>query len=351
MFLRNTWYVAAWTEEVTDKPLARMLLGEQIVLFRTTEGATAALQDRCCHRAAALSMGTVVEKGLMCGYHGLVFNGAGKCVDVPGQSRIPERACVRSYPTVEKNEIVWIWMGEADRADPSLIIDYSFNDDPKNWPHKRSMMWVQSNYMLLVDNLMDMSHLAYVHSRTIGGDPKAHHEALMKITRTPTGLKYIRWMLDSAPPPTYVEAVGFKGRVDRWQEFEYCAPSNILMFTGAVDANTGAYDQGKREGGLAIRVFHGITPETETTSLYFWASANGYRTDDPEATEQLHQRVDFTFAEDKAFIEEQQKRIAQIDQTELVEIDSDGARLQMARFLKKRIDDENEQRSLVKDQL
>jgi phenylpropionate dioxygenase-like ring-hydroxylating dioxygenase large terminal subunit len=108
MFLRNAWYIAAWSEDVTDKPLARMLLGESIVLFRTAAGVTAALEDRCCHRAAALSMGQVVQKGLMCGCHGRVFNTEGKCVEVPGQSRIPERARVRTYPTVEKNEFVWL---------------------------------------------------------------------------------------------------------------------------------------------------------------------------------------------------------------------------------------------------
>ena len=351
MFLRNAWYVAAWTEEVTDEPLARTLLGEHIVLFRTAEGVTAALQDRCCHRAAALSMGKVVKDGLMCGYHGLVFNSAGKCVDVPGQSRIPEGARVRSYPTVEKNEFVWIWMGEKEKADPSLIVDYPYHDDHKNWPHKHAILRVQCNYTLLVDNLMDMTHVAYVHSQTIGGNPQAHQKASMKTTRTPNGVKYIRWLLDSVPPPTYVEAVGFKGNVDRWMEFEFYSPSNVLMFTGALDANTGAYDQGKREGGFALRIFHGITPETETTSFYFWAAGNGYRPDDPKATEKLHEQIEFTFAEDKVFIEEQQKRIAEIDQTALVDIESDGARIQMARFLKKKIDAENAERSIAQNGL
>ncbi len=348
MFLRNAWYIAAWANEVAaGQLLGRKLLNEAVVLFRDTEGKVAALEDRCCHRAAALSMGSVTEKGLMCGYHGLVFDGRGVCVDIPGQSRIPERARVKSYPVVEKNEFVWIWMGQEDKADPALIVDYPFNDDHANWPHKHAVLPVKCNYLLLIDNLMDLTHLGYVHARTIGGDPKTHIDAKMKVSKADHGVKYIRWMLDAVPPPTYAQAVGFKGRIDRWQEFEYYAPGNILQFSGALDAGTGAYDQGKREGGFALRVFHGITPETENSCFYFWTAANGYRTDDPAATQELHDQIAFTFNEDKVFVEEQQRRLEGFDTTRLIDIDSDGPRLQMSRYLRKLIAEEHALQSVA----
>jgi vanillate O-demethylase monooxygenase subunit len=339
MFQRNAWYIAGWAHELTNKPLARTLLNEPVVLFRDKEGRPAALEDRCCHRGAALSLGEMVENGLMCGYHGLVFDHTGKCVEVPGQSRIPERARVRSYPLVEKNEFAWIWMGDAEKADPGKIVDYPYNDDYANWPHKHAIMPVKCNYRLLVDNLMDLTHLGYVHRKTIGGNPKAHVEAKMKVGRARNGVQYTRWMLNSTPPPTYVAACGFKGKVDRWQEFEYYAPSNILQFSGATDAGTGAYE-GKRDGGFALRIFHGITPETDSSCFYFWTAANGYSQSDPKATEQLHEQIAFTFEEDKIFVEEQQRRLEGYDESRLVDIDSDGARMQMRRYLDKAIADE-----------
>jgi phenylpropionate dioxygenase-like ring-hydroxylating dioxygenase large terminal subunit len=341
MFLRNAWYVAAWANELGGTPLGRTLLNEPVVLFRDTDGKVAALEDRCCHRGAALSMGVLAEAGLQCGYHGLTFNGEGRCVLIPGQSKIPDRARIRSYPVVEKNEFVWIWMGEPDQAAPELIVDYPYNEDHVNWPHNHAMMAVQCNYQLLIENLMDLTHLGYVHTKTIGGDPRAHVEAQMKVTRTEYGIKYIRWMLNAEPPPTYKSAIGFKGRIDRWQEFEYYAPSNVLQYVGALDAGTGAYDQGKRDGGFALRVFHAITPETDDTSFYFWTAANGYRRDDPQANADVVAQITFTFDEDKLIIEAQQKRLKGHDPGRQIDIDSDGPRLQMHRHLCKLIEAEN----------
>src|SRR5438270_4285835 len=116
MLLRNAWYIAAWADEVKAEPLPRRICNDLIVLFREPSGAVAALADRCCHRAAPLHMGSVVENGIQCGYHGLVFDASGRCVRIPGQSRIPEDARVRSYPLVEKNQLVWC--GRATRRWP-----------------------------------------------------------------------------------------------------------------------------------------------------------------------------------------------------------------------------------------
>ena len=101
-----------------------------------------------------------------------------------------------------------------------------------------------------------MIHLGYLHAKTVGGNPAAHVEAEMKTVRTPTAIKFTRWLRNSVPPPTYVKAAGFKGRVDRWQEFEFVAPSSVLQWTGAADSDTGAYE-GKRDGGFQFRLFHG----------------------------------------------------------------------------------------------
>ena len=225
MLLRNAWYIAAWADELGAEPLARRICNDPVVLFRDGAGKAAALADRCCHRAAPLHLGSVVEAGIQCGYHGLVFDGAGRCVAIPGQRLIPDDARVRAYPLVEKNQLVWMWMGDPALADPAEIVDFPYHDDPAHWPNKHDVYPIKGNYMLMVDNLMDLTHLGYLHAKTVGGNPGAHVEAEMKTTRTPTGLKFTRWMRNSVPPPSYVKAAGFQGRVDRCQEFEFVAPS------------------------------------------------------------------------------------------------------------------------------
>ncbi len=339
MFLRNAWYIAAWADELKEKPLGRRVLNEPVVLFRDQSGRAAALLDRCCHRSAPLSLGEVVAGGIQCGYHGLTFDGSGACVAVPGQSRIPEDARVRSYPVAEKDQLLWIWMGESARADQSKIVDFPYHSDRAYWPNKHDCYPIKGNYMLMVDNLMDLTHLGYLHAKTVGGNPAAHVNAEMKTMRTPTGIKFTRWMRNSVPPPSYVRAAGFAGRVDRWQEFEWVAPSSVLQWTGAADVGTGAYE-GKREGGFQFRLFHGLTPETETSCLYFWSCANGYRQNEPEATEQLYREIAPTFVEDKEMVEAQQARLTELGESGLVDIASDANRMTMRRFMERLIAEE-----------
>ena len=344
MFIRNEWYVAAWSDELDGgKPLGRRICGDPVVLFRDKGGKAAALFDRCCHRGAPLQFGKLVEQGLECGYHGLVFDASGTCVRVPGQDQIAERTRVRSYPVVEKNCFIWVWMGDPALADPSTILDWPYHDDTKRWPHKHTLYPVASNYMLMVDNLMDLTHLGYVHATTIGGNPQQHVEAEMKTTRKPKGLKFTRWMRNSPPPPTYVKAVGFTGRIDRWQEFEYVAPSSVLQWTGAVDVGGGdrAYADGVPPGGLEFRLFHGLTPETETTCHYFWSAANGFRPDDPATTEQLFQQIGAAFLEDKTVVEGQQARLGETGEADLVDIVTDATRLHMRRVVERLLAEES----------
>ena len=264
-------------------------------------------------------------------------------VRIPGQAKIPAKARVRAYPIVEKDEFLWIWMGEPEKADESLIIDYPYHNDYKKWPHKHEVYHVACNYMLLIDNLMDMTHLAYVHKSTIGGsNPKALVEAKTNVTPNANGLHYIRWMPDCAPPPTYKRAQPDLGeRVDRWQEFEYVAPGNILQWSGALDVGLDAMNNRDQPGGFSLRLFHGLTPETDGTCFYFWSTANGYRQDEPQATEDLFHEISIAFNEDKQIVEAQQKTLEARGEVGLVDIVSDAARVHMRRTVIRIIADEN----------
>jgi phenylpropionate dioxygenase-like ring-hydroxylating dioxygenase large terminal subunit len=341
----NAWYHAAWGTEVTgEKPLARTFLNEEVVLFRDADGTAHALEDRCCHRATPLRLGDVVPEGMQCGYHGMVFNGDGKCVKIPGQDKIPPAAQVRSFPIIERQEIVWIWMGDPALADESkLIVDFPWNDDHENWPHYHDMYEVNCNYMLLVDNLMDLTHIPYIHRNTIGGgNQQGQVDATMDVTPKETGVHYIRWMESIVPPPTYVKGAGFADGVlvDRWQEFEYVVPSTVIQWTGALEEGRGAQESREQEGGFNIRIYHGVTPKTESSCYYFWTPLNGYKPKDEEATKILHKEIAFTFNEDLAFLESQQACMAATKDRPFVAIKHDSARLQARRAIERMIRNE-----------
>ncbi len=335
MFILNAWYVAAWADEITEKPMARRICNEPVVLFRDSDGHASALLDMCCHRGAPLHLGTIGPEGLVCGYHGLTFDRAGRCVRIPGQDRIPERARVRAFPLVEQDAMLWIWMGDPAKADPATIVRYPWHNDTARWPHKHTVYPIAGSAMLMVDNLMDLTHLGYVHTSTIGGNPMTHVEAKMDTVRTPMGLKFTRWMLNSIPPPTYVKAVGFQDRIDRVQMFEFIAPGTILQFTAADEA--GAYKDGADKNGridgskLRFRLFHGLTPETDKSCFYFWSAANGFRPGDAAATEGLFAETGRAFNEDRTVVEAQQARLTELGEDALVDITSDAARLHMRR--------------------
>ena len=130
MFLRNYWYVAAWSEEVGRKPLQRWLLNEPLAMWRRRDGTPAALADRCPHRGAPLSNGRIVGDDIECGYHGLSFCGDGGCTAVPGAGTLPAGLSTRAYPVVERWGRIFIWMGDPALADEAKIPDYHWKDDP-----------------------------------------------------------------------------------------------------------------------------------------------------------------------------------------------------------------------------
>ena len=141
-------------------------------------------------------------------------------------------------------------------------------------------------------------------------------------------------MLNSLPPPTYVKAVGFQGRIDRCQRFEFVAPGSVLQWTGATDAG-GYRDGDTSDSKLAFRLYHGLTPETETSCFYFWSAANGFRQDEPAATELFFEQVAAAFLEDKTVVEAQQERLTELGEAALVDIASDSVRLHMRRTMER----------------
>jgi phenylpropionate dioxygenase-like ring-hydroxylating dioxygenase large terminal subunit len=339
MFLKNCWYVGAFADELSEKPLARTLVGEPIVMFRLQDGSVAALADRCCHRGLPLVHGEVVPEGLRCGYHGLIFNAAGRCVRIPGQDSIPAAACVASYPIVEQDRVVWLWMGDPALADPAEIPRYPWHE-AAGWRHKGQLKPMKAPQQLIIDNLLDLTHVGYVHRSTIGGTPDAHSFAEMKTSRTEDSVSVVRWLRNSVPPPTYELAGGLHGRVDRWTEIEW-RPGMLTIYAGAKLVGQGAYE-GQREDGFKLRSMHAVTPSTEHTALYFWTIAHEDKPDMPELTQRVFNEIDTAFDEDKIIIESQYARLQERPLPPLLDIKTDAPVMQARRIVARRIQQEQD---------
>lgn len=332
MILKDCWYVAALKSEITSKPLARRIADLPAVLYRTPDGEVVALEDRCCHRGLPLSMGEVIGDRIRCNYHGLEYDPGGRCVRIPGQDLIPPGAKVRCLPVRERGLVVWIWVGNPDRASDDLIPPFPWHDDPA-WAWKSGVFHMACNYEMLHDNLLDLSHVAYVHRYTIGGDPETHFNAQTRVSRTRRGVQLVRLMPDSSAPPTYSKLVAFAGRVDRWQEVEFL-PGLISLYSGAVDAGTGA-DQRRREGGFQLRLFDAVTPETESSTHNFFCAGHNFRTSEPEVTDTLFAELEKTVWEDVEVLRAQQERLGEASAGGIIDIRSDAAGIQARRLIER----------------
>jgi vanillate O-demethylase monooxygenase subunit len=331
MFLRNHWYVAASDREIASKPLGRIILGEPVVMFRAEDGAPVALEDRCPHRRLPLSMGKLVGGDILqCHYHGLRFDRTGACVRVPGQDAIPATARVKSYPVVERYHWLWIWMGDPALADPANIPDYHWLDDP-NWGAKTDYLYAQCNWQLVNDNLLDLTHLAFVHETTIGNMALVEHAAV-RVQRTPQGVQVTRWIIDQPAPPTFVKVGGFTGNVDRWQIIDYTPPGFIRLDVGATPTGTGA-PEGRRVGGIQMRNLNAMTPETETTTHYFWGQAHDFEPRNPDMTERVFQQIKTAFLEDVAVFTAQQRNIELDPDAPQIDVNADSGGIQARRIV------------------
>lgn len=336
-YLRNRWYVAATTAELDAGPVGRTIMDEPVVLFRAQGNRAAALEDACAHRFMPMSQGKVLDGRIQCPYHGLEFDGTGECVRVPGQRRVPPGAKVRSYPVVERWRYAWIWMGDPAQADEATVPDYHWNDDP-GWISVGGYFHVRGSYRLLIDNLLDLSHVAYVHASTLGTDRVADFP--VKVRRDGGRVHVDRWITSEPAPPMFKLVGNFDGPVDRWQLIQYQEPSHFMIDVGCAVAGTGA-TEGNRARGITMFSNHTLTPETATSTHYFWHHARNFRLDEPALTERLAKATGTAFGEDVGVIEAQQDRInrARPDKP-IIDINADAGVLQARRVLDALIADE-----------
>ena len=306
-FLENYWYVAANAGEVGVKPLGRRICGQALVLFRKADGSPVALEDKCPHRLVALSLGQVVGDEIECGYHGVRFNAAGRCTLIPSQSEIaiPKGLDIRSYRAHEAFGLVFVWIGDAALADPALIPGWYGYNTREAWRTVYGYTHVRGHYQLLVDNLLDLTHVNFTHRTTLASPGLA--EVVPDVRLDGDRVEITRTMRN-VPPSVRLGAIkGTTGNVDRFLKSEFALPSYILV---SFDFQpTGAVAQMNEP---TQTVLNAITPETETSTHYFWSVGRNYRLDDAELDRALYELNRAAFDEDAAMIGSQQAKIDEL---------------------------------------
>ena len=303
MILKSHWYVAARASEVTRTPLARKICGEPLVLYRTEAGKPVAVRNVCSHRRAPLHLGKLVGDLIQCPYHGLRFDGTGRCVLIPGQDTIPDQAHIAGYAAEERWGVVWVWMDASAAADPAAIPSRPWRADPAWNTDNAHYFHVKANHLLMTDNLLDLGHVAYIHAGTIGFDAGVMRKDPLQTEVDGERVRNIRVLEGIEPAPAVKGWGGFTGKVDRVSISDWTPPCN----TSILFANRPA---GSNEGGVEFHIDHFITPETDETHHYWVLVSRNFRIDDAALSRRIFDDNERVAAEDIEIVEAQQKMIA-----------------------------------------
>jgi vanillate O-demethylase monooxygenase subunit len=263
-YLLDAWYMAAWSDEVGEALLRRRLLGEPILLFRLEDGAVTALTDRCPHRFAPLSMGTRQGDEVTCPYHGLTFDRTGACVRNPF-GPVPRGASVRRWPVKEQDGIIWFWPGDPALAEKTPLPDFALLHSGQPAPPITGLMPMAADYQYGTDNLMDLSHIEFVHRGSFAGNGVIF--AGKHAVRQDGDILHSDWWMPDVGAPAHTYGIYPPDmRTDHWLEMRWQAPATMLLEIGAAPAGA------DRKDGVIVHQAHILTPETEGTSHYFWAT-------------------------------------------------------------------------------
>lgn len=289
MYVKNTWYAAALSKEVNREPFPRTIVNEKIVMYRTLTDQIVALEDRCAHRQVPLSRGRLIGDELQCWYHGLRFDCSGQCVSIPSQNTIPIAARVRRFPAVEKHGIIWLWIGDPDKADETSIPNHWVCSAP-DLAGAMSYCAIDCNYLFGIDNILDISHAAFVHEKTLGSyDVVATPPEILIRDDEVRVHRYIR---RERTPPMYTRMLQLD-YIDRSQDVIYWPIGNTRVETRAH-----ACDE---PNGAAFHVYTTtiFTPATDTTSHVFVGMHRDFDVDNQSFTEFTTKQVLATVMEDK----------------------------------------------------
>lgn len=338
MYVRNQWYVAAWDHEIDRAPMARTICGEPVVLYRKFDRTVVAMQDACPHRLLPLSMGIKEGDSIRCRYHGLLVCSDGHAIEMPVPSeRTHKSICAKSYPIVERFRFVWIWIGDTGNADPDLIPDFWPCSHP-DWTFDGAYYHIKCDYRLVIDNLLDLSHETYTHQGSIG--QREILDAPIETHAEDNQVVVTRWMAGIEAPPFWRNALKKEGPVDRWQICHFLAPSSVIIDVGVAPVAAGAtidqHDQGVR--GFVIDA---LTPESDTSSHYFWGMSRNFDIHDVGFTARLKAQQGGVFLENVAVLEAQQRSMLANPQLKLRAFSIDAGGVKARHVIERMIRDQS----------
>jgi len=340
MFLKNSWYCGGWANDLKDTPTSLKVLGKLIVIYRGEDGTPIAMDGICPHRFAPLAKGKVEGDNISCPYHGLVYNKEGQCILNPhADNFIPDNAKVNTYPIVENDGVLWLWMGDAE-PDKSRILDSSWITSG-DYSVVTGYLHVEANYQMIMDNLLDLTHVAYVHPDTVGGDPELSVGAQMdyNFDITDGDTIHSNYTVRNMGPTPLLEPWWGKRTGDfraemRWKPAS-CLELDVRMSPPGADKTEGIHSPS----------FHLLVPETETSTHYFYAQARNVLIHDEEQTAFMAEMTRRAFEdEDEPMIRACHENMEYPDlfDNDPVSLQSDVAGIQARRMLKKRINAEHE---------
>ena len=300
MFVKNAWYVAGWSSEFCNELRRVTILAQHLVMYRTSANVVVALDDRCPHRQMPLSKGKRIGDDIQCGYHGMTFDCTGACVRIPGQDNLPSTAYVDNYPIVEKNNIVFIWMGDRKKADESNVFDMPELADPSWHAHQGDALHLKANYLNVAENLVDPAHVSFVHPTTLGNS--ASENVPVHVDTRGEVLVAWRWIRDAEPVGFFKNFGNFKGNVDRWHYYYLHVPSIAVIDFGSADASLNLAEEQRGEG---VRIFalHFLTPVNEHYTIDRWMHIRNAVVGDEDASNKMDNMFRIAFDEDKAILE------------------------------------------------
>ena len=303
MYLRNCWYVAGWSEDYGRILKPEKYLGENIVIYRKQDGTPAALENACPHRKVPLSNGTLTEDNIICAYHGLTFNDKGQCIDSPTQRGMtPRRAVVRSYPIIDKYRLLWIWMGDPELADPDKIFPIDNFENPMWGSTDGGVLDIKCNYLWVCDNLLDPSHVAWVHVTSFAG--AGTDDQPLDIEKTDRGVVVSRWIHGNLPSPYYADLVKFDGNCDRLQHYEMCLPAIALNKSIYTPEGTGGLGKVHIDKTYINISYNFMTPIDKDNTRYFWFQHRNTDPHDKDISEKMNAGAVMAFEEDRTVLED-----------------------------------------------
>lgn len=290
--VRNCWYVAALAAEVSRQIISRRLLGIDVALYRTLGGEAVAVRNRCPHRSFPLAKGRLDADDLVCGYHGMRFDPSGRCTDMPAMPIVPTSANVRCFPTVERGPLLWIWMGDADRADETLVPDTSWLASP-DWKSVSGSYHIGGDYISMHENLLDQTHFPFLHPGAIGTPEYARSK--LKVRMEGDQVIIDRALRDSPPPGVYAMPTGLTGKpVDRFSDARFVSPALHTAYARIVDN----HDASGQPRTYRFNITHAFTPETNESIHYWWFNSRNFSLQDVEIDQFLHDASAKAYMED-----------------------------------------------------